>query len=58
MDRLLISDILESMMVGPADRRVWLKRSGVSDCRLVTGLKSSSWVSALMSGQGSWKGQD
>lgn len=47
-DKLLVFDVLEPVMAGPGDRRAGLKKSTVSKCRLVTGVKPLSWVSALM----------
>ena len=47
-DRLLVFDTLEPVVAGPGDWTAGLKKSTVSNCRLVTGVKSLSWVSALM----------
>lgn len=41
--KLLVFDVLEPVMAGPGDHRAGLKKSTVSKCRLVTGVKPLSW---------------
>jgi len=46
--QVLVFEVLEPVLAGPGDWRAGLKKSTLSNCRLLTGVKSLGWVSALM----------